>query len=977
MGLLAILLSISVPTFAYDISVDGFYYNVSVSDMTATLVAGEQEYTGTISVPDKVTYKGRVFSVIAIDGAFANNKDLTQITIPLSVTSLGDKTFKGCAALQNIQGIDSITVFGDSCFAGCKALTAIPFSANLKSIGKAAFADCSALTDISLPENIDSIGTRTFSGCASLSHIEIPAKAKSICDYAFAGCSALQTISIPGSVEEIGTGVFQGCSGITSVTFESGATSISCGLNQIANAYNGYTSTPLFADCNIQTAIIKRNISSYHTKSSYTDNQFGCFAESNISSVIFSDGVTYIETGAFKNCSKLTKIIIPSCVSSIGDYAFYAAGLDSIIIEDSRYPLYFGNSYNLNYYGADCPNTFNGTSISSAYIGRNIETRIGGVRTYNKRPSAFFPSTLKELVFGDYVSDVTELLYYNREKTNSLSHYPNLKQVQFGASLAELPNLADNSSLEKLSMSASIPPTAKSFSNAQYIDLVVEVPTGCMDAYKAADVWKNFWEIKENAELLTFFEVDGVKYHILSDGKSVEVFGGNEGVDQITIPEKVDFAGKTYDVVSIGESAFSGNTTVQAITLNCKIQEIYPYTFANCTKLSVVQMPSTVTEIGGAAFYGCSSLKTFNCPNSLVTIGDQAFAECDSLTSFVADNVTTIGDKAFYNCKRLEDVDLGENLYSIGDEAFCYCNKLHDIYLGKKLYSIGDNAFTYCYLYSIRIPNSVEHIGTNAFYNETIDDLIIEDGETPLYFPSGSKLGETEVKKKVVNGKTVRYKIVYYEGFWHPAYSGAETLYIGRNLTDKSRYTISGDGGVDEYVITSYDAPFANLPRLKNLVIGENVKTLGPTAEYIKEIDLNISAGSFKYCSALDTVTVKAATPPTGAEFNATTYEKALLIVPDNTLALYQSADGWKEFQHIVTESSTSIEDVSVSTEANCLRINANGFTLLSDRPLPVRVYGINGNLYNSALMQPGQSVSLLPGMYIIKVDDKVVKVKI
>ena len=164
---------------------------------------------------------------------------------------------------------------------------------------------------------------------------------------------------------------------------------------------------------------------------------------------------------------------------------------------------------------------------------------------------------------------------------------------------------------------------------------------------------------------------------------------------------------------------------------------------------------------------------------------------------------------------------------------------------------------------------------------------------------------------------------------------------------------------------------------LKKLTIGENVETLGPTKEYIKEIDMYISAGSFRDCSSLDTVVVKATTPPTGTEFSAATYAKAQLVVPDNALALYQAADGWKEFQHIVTESATLIENVSKDECANSLRLNANGFTLASGKPMQVRVYRIDGSLYYSALMQPQQSVSLSPGMYIIKVDGKVVKVKI
>lgn len=902
------MLWVSISASAYDFEVDGFYYEANVENMTATLVAGEQPYSGVVSVPATATYKGRVFSVTAINGAFSGNTTLTQVTIPTSVTSLGKKTFFGCVGLQKVQGLDNIEEFEDSCFAGCTALTTLPFPAKLKSLGKATFANCDALSDILLPDSIALIPEACFNGCASLKHIEIPSLTKTIGGDAFAGCASLDSISIPGAVESIGNGVFKGCSGIMSVTFEKGATTINCGLNQVY-VHGVYKPTPLFEDCNIQKAIIKRNISSSY-KSTYMNGQFGCFTNSTVSSVTLSDDVTKIEAGAFKGCSKLSNIIIPSSVTHIEDYAFYNSGLDSIIIEDGRSSLSFGISvyYDGNYSDKYRPHTFYGTNIKSAYIGRNIETyQNGKLEHYDYPLYIFFPTTLEELSVGDYVTDIEKLLNTNISASNSLSHYPNLKKVQFGTNLTKLPSLAKNESLVKLSMTSNVPPVAEPFSNSQYMDLLVEVPTACSDAYKAADVWKKFWEISENASLLTFFEVDGIKYHILSDGKSVDVVGGNDSLRQITIPEAVVFADKTYDIASIDEGAFSEKKCLEMVTLNCNVQEIKSKTFMNCTNLATIKLPSTIEKINDNAFNGCESLNTFNCPNSLVYIGDYAFWRCS-----------------------LESVD---------------------------------------------IPNSVENIGKCAFDND-LYNLVICDGKTPLYFPYGSKDEGTGVQKKEVNGKTILYKIVYYNGFWSYCYDMTK-VYIGRSLASNSRYTISGDGGVDVYVITSYDGPFANLSKLKELTIGENVETLGPTKEYIKEIDMYVSAGSFKYCSSLDTVVVKATTPPTGAEFSATTYAKAQLIVPDNALALYQAADGWKEFQHIVTESATLIENVSKDEGANSLRLNANGFTLASGKPMQVRVYSIDGSLYYSALMQPQQSASLSPGMYIIKVDGKVVKVKI
>ena len=124
-------------------------------------------------------------------------------------------------------------------------------------------------------------------------------------------------------------------------------------------------------------------------------------------------------------------------------------------------------------------------------------------------------------------------------------------------------------------------------------------------------------------------------------------------------------------------------------------------------------------------------------------------------------------------------------------------------------------------------------------------------------------------------------------------------MYLGRNLSRDSRYTISGDGGVDYYLITSYDAPFENLSNLKELIIGENVGILGPEQEYIPEVDLYVTPGSFKNCSSIQFVDVKNPTPPTGVEFTDNVYSKAQAIIPKGTINAYKEADGWMKFSFL------------------------------------------------------------------------------
>lgn len=156
------MLCASVSSYAYDFEVNGFYYEVDLDNMTATLVAGENKQSGEISIPASVAYKGREFRVTSINGAFSDNNELTKVTIPKSIESLGARAFEGCSSLQGISGLNNITELGVACFAGCASLTTIDLPEGLKKIGSQAFKGCVGLSSISIPNTVNSIGSEAF-----------------------------------------------------------------------------------------------------------------------------------------------------------------------------------------------------------------------------------------------------------------------------------------------------------------------------------------------------------------------------------------------------------------------------------------------------------------------------------------------------------------------------------------------------------------------------------------------------------------------------------------------------------------------------------------------------------------------------------------------------------------------------------------------------------------------------------------------
>ena len=201
----------------------GLAYNLS-SDETYYIVSGIGTCTDTdIIIPSE--YNGKPVKKIA-DGAFLGNSNLKSITIPSSVTSIGESAFEYCTRLTSVTFEDNsqLTSIGSSAFEECINLKSVSFGDNsqLTTIGYAAFDECSDLTSITFGKNskLTSIGGSAFFNCSSLTSIEIPSSVTSIGDSAFNGCSSLTSITIPNNVTSIGVTAFSSCSSLTSVVFE-------------------------------------------------------------------------------------------------------------------------------------------------------------------------------------------------------------------------------------------------------------------------------------------------------------------------------------------------------------------------------------------------------------------------------------------------------------------------------------------------------------------------------------------------------------------------------------------------------------------------------------------------------------------------------------------------------------------------------------------------------------------------------------
>ena len=216
---LFLALAASVGTmFASDTKVSGIWYDFDDSSQTASVTFRgknydeyKNEYSGSVTIPASVSYKGKTYSVTSIGvGAFCFCTGLTSVTIPNSVTSIEWSAFSGCTGLTSITIPKSVTSIGSEAFGGA-GLTSVTIPNSVTSIGYWAFIGCTGLTSVTISNSITSIEWATFCGCSSLTSITIPNSVKSIGDGAFDGCSRLQKIYFGENVETIENHAFANC----------------------------------------------------------------------------------------------------------------------------------------------------------------------------------------------------------------------------------------------------------------------------------------------------------------------------------------------------------------------------------------------------------------------------------------------------------------------------------------------------------------------------------------------------------------------------------------------------------------------------------------------------------------------------------------------------------------------------------------------------------------------------------------------
>ena len=458
--------------------------------------------------------------------AFAGCSQLTSIVIPEQVGEVGASVFAGCAALENVEVVSENTAFdsrngcnaivrkADNCLmAGCKT-TVIPV--DVVALGEGAFMQL-PLTAVSIPKSVASYGKKVFYGCDDIETVMVGAKTPAALTSDVFTCTSRATLIVP-------TG--------TLAAYEKA----NLWKNFLKRIEISSSTLPIhFADSQVKELCVANWDQDGDKELSYAEaaavTDLGEVFKNNTNIQSFDElqyftGLTTIGDQAFYDCSRLTSVVLPETVTAIGASAFqYCFYLSSIRLSENleniasdafwncvrltsiRIPAkvnsigdtVFGYCTQLADVSVDPANTvFDSREGCNAIVETSTNT------LYQAFVSTRIPSTVTTIgrFAYSYVAGLTELrIPSNVTALAGVSVFScgDLRSVVLPAELTTIGHQSFDycDSLKTVKVGMTVPPaiTQRTFNSRTYATLYV--PTGCKEAYLAADYWKEFKQIVE------------------------------------------------------------------------------------------------------------------------------------------------------------------------------------------------------------------------------------------------------------------------------------------------------------------------------------------------------------------------------------------------------------------------------------------------------------------------------------------------
>lgn len=448
----------------YDFKIDGIYYcitsgsEVSVTHGSWSWNVEDQHYSGDIVIPSSVVYNDVTYSVTGIDESAFEGQEISSVSIPESVTSIGNSAFGGCSSLTSVTIPNSVT-----------------------SIGSRAFAQCFHLTSVTIPESVLTIGENAFEftdhmvEVVNLSSLTITAGSNDcggVAKYACYVCNGGKTV--------IGDFVFSNRD--RTLVYYTGAAKSNITFPENFNggeyALGEFVFAPLPGEWNWYMYRINRvreelqeKLTSVTIPNSVTNiPNHAFFMCRNLSSVSIGESVTSIGDSAFYWCEKLRSVTIPESVTSIGNCAFWwCKELRSMTLPNSV--TFLGdNAFQYCY------------NMSSLTLSNSLTTI--GKHVFEDCV------TLNYLTIPESVTSIGDYAFHHIQELRSITIPSTVTSIGIAAFTVN-----DNDLLTNVICYAPIPPIvqANNFNTANKVSLYV--PCESVSLYKQDAVWGTFKNI--------------------------------------------------------------------------------------------------------------------------------------------------------------------------------------------------------------------------------------------------------------------------------------------------------------------------------------------------------------------------------------------------------------------------------------------------------------------------------------------------
>ena len=422
--------------------------------------------------------------------------------------------------------------------------------------------------------------------------------------------------------------------------------------------------------------------------------------------------------------------------------------------------------------------------------------------------------------------------------------------------------------------------------------------------------------------------------------------------DSVFIPDSVEYNGKIYAVIGIGDYAFYKCDSITGIRMGENIRYINYKAFYECTALEFIKIPESVESINHFAFYSCSKIKDIYIPYSVKYIGYYVFTSCSLLNAIKVDEENkyykSVDDILYsYNLDTLKacptnkigQIEIPNTIVVIQAGAFIKCNGLWgSLKFPSSLRYIEDNAFDGCENVAFVLNDGLEYIGISAFDQCQSIKGILKFPKTIKCIGYGSFSGCEGIKEIILpDSITVLYSSTFYEC------KNLEKVTFGNNLLSIKNTVFYGCTTLKKIEIPNrvkyLDVrAFADCYALMSVVIGDSVKKIGSMAfaycSNLKRIVIGksvelIGIDAFSFNDSLQEIYCKAVNPPfiTTSNFNRT-QKNIPVYVPCGSKTLYEADTLWGKFTNFIevdytyqltTYSNDELRGYVSSTYADCI----------------------------------------------------------